>query len=70
VIPHYTLEIRWSDEDGCFVVLAPEWDNFVGPIADGNTYAEAAARGQNALENMIAFNQERGDPLPQPQTYA
>jgi predicted RNase H-like HicB family nuclease len=68
--PHYTLEIKWSDEDQCYVVFAPEWEYFVGPIADGATYEEAAARGRNALENMIDFAQERGDPLPQPKTFA
>ena len=68
--PHYTLEIKWSDEDQCYVVFAPEWEHFVGPIADGATYEEAAARGRNALENMIDFSQERGDTLPQPKTYA
>ena len=68
--PHYTLEIKWSDEDHCYVVFAPEWEHFVGPIAEGATYEEAAARGRNALENMIDFAQERGDPLPQPKTYA
>ena len=64
------LEIKWSDDDDCYVVLAPEWDNYFGPIADGATYEEAAARGRNALENMIDFAHERGDPLPQPKTYA
>jgi len=68
--PHYTLEIMWSDEDQCYVVFAPEWEHFVGPIAEGVTYEEAAAKGRNALENMIDFSQERGDPLPQPKTYA
>lgn len=67
--PKYSLLIQWSDEDTCYVVLAPEWDNFVGPIADGKTYEEAAARGRNALENMIEFIQERGEPLPQAKTY-
>ena len=52
------------------MVLAPEWEHFVGPIAEGATYEEAAARGRNALENMIDFAQERGDPLPQPKTFA
>ena len=68
--PHYTLEIKWSDEDQCYVVFAPEWEHFVGPIAEGATYEEAAARGRNALENMIDFAQERGDPLLQPKTFA
>lgn len=69
-IPHYTLEIKWSEEDACYVVLAPEWSNYFGPVAEGATYEEAAKRGQTALENMIDFAHERGDALPQPKTYA
>jgi antitoxin HicB len=64
----YTLEIKWSDEAQCYVVLAPEWENYFGPIAEGATYEEAAARGKNALENMAEFAHERGEPLPRPQT--
>lgn len=66
---HYALEIKWSDEEQCYVVLAPEWEQYFGPIAEGATYEEAASRGRNALENMIAFAHERGEPLPQPQTF-
>jgi antitoxin HicB len=67
-ILRYSLEIKWSDEDQCYVVLAPEWEQYFGLIAEGATYEEAAARGRNALENMIVFAHERGEPLPQPQT--
>jgi predicted RNase H-like HicB family nuclease len=69
--PHYTIQIKWSDEDNCYVVLAPEWDErYKMPIASGKTYKEAARRGQNALENMIEFAKERGEPLPEPRTFA
>jgi len=50
-------------------VLAPEWENYFGPIAEGATYEEEAARGGNALENMVAFAHECGEPLQQPQTF-
>jgi predicted RNase H-like HicB family nuclease len=50
-------------------VLAPEWEQYFGPIAEGATYEEAAARGRNALENMISFTREPGESLPQPQTF-
>ena len=67
----YTLEIMRSDEDGCYVVVAPEWhDRYMMPIASGKTYEDAARRGRNALENMIAFARERGEPLPEPRTFA
>ncbi len=47
-ILRYSLEIKWSDEDQCYVVLAPEWENYFGPIAEGATYEEAAARWECA----------------------
>lgn len=67
-ILRYSLEIKWSDEDQCYVVLAPEWENYFGPIAEGATMRRRR-RGGYALENMIAFAHERGEPLPQPQTF-
>ncbi|HKT37051.1 MAG TPA: type II toxin-antitoxin system HicB family antitoxin [Ktedonobacterales bacterium] len=68
--PHYTIEIKWSDEDSRYVVILPEWaDRYVMPVADGATYEEAVARGRNALENYIAFARQDGIPLPEPATY-
>ena len=66
----YTIEIKWSDEDGHYVVMLPEWaDRYAMPVADGATYEEAVARGRNALDNYIAFAWEDGMPLPEPATY-
>jgi antitoxin HicB len=68
--PHYTIEIKWSDDDSRYVVILPEWaDRYAMPVADGATYEEAVARGRNALENYIAFAREDGVPLPEPATY-
>lgn len=67
----YSIVIEWSEEDQAYVVILPEWaDQYVMPIADGETYEEAAARGRNALENYIQFAKEDGKPLPQPRVYA
>ncbi len=64
---HYSLVIEWSDDDQCYLVKSPEWaDQYSGPIAEGKTIAEAARRGQNALENMIELAKERSLPLPVP----
>ena len=68
---HYSIVIEWSEEDKAYVVILPEWANmYAMPIADGDTYEEAAARGRNALENYIQFAKEDGKPLPQPRMYA
>ena len=70
-ISHYSLVIEWSDEDGVYVVLLPEWtDRYAMPVASGKTYEEAAARGRNALENYIRFAQDDGIALPAPRIYA
>ncbi len=67
----YTLEIKWSDENDCYVVIAPEWEGrYLMPITDGKTYEEAARHGKEVLEQMIDLAQREGTPLPQPKTYA
>jgi len=67
----YTIELQWSDEDQAYVVILPEWaDRYMMPVASGKTYEAAARRGQNALENYIAFAHEDGTPLPEPRTFA
>jgi predicted RNase H-like HicB family nuclease len=69
-IPHYSIVIEWSDDDHAFVVILPEWaDRYAMPVASGKTYAEAAARGRNALENYVQFAQDDGEPLPQPKVF-
>ena len=68
--PHYTIEIKWSDDDSRYVVILPEGaDRYSMPVADGATYEEAAPSGRNALENHIAFAREDVVPLPEPTTY-
>jgi antitoxin HicB len=71
VPPHYSIEIVWSEEDQAYVVVLPEWaDQYVMPIADGETYEEALDPGKNALENYIQFAKDDNKPLPQPRTFA
>ena len=61
--PHYTIEIKWSDEDSRYVVILPEWaDRYAMPVADGATYEEAVARARNALENYIDLPGRTGYP--------
>jgi predicted RNase H-like HicB family nuclease len=59
--------IEWSDLDGTYVVSFPEWER-TGHFAntDGATYAEAAQRGQEMLDEMIAFVKDEGRSLPAP----
>jgi predicted RNase H-like HicB family nuclease len=65
MIPHYSMEINWSDEDQAFVVTLPEF-----PICQthGATYSEAVKNGQEALELLIETFQQEGRELPEPLT--
>lgn len=68
--PRYSIIIEWSPEDMAYVVILPEWaDRYAMPVADGATVEEAAARGRNALENIVRFAQENNELLPQPREY-
>ncbi len=63
---HYTMIIRWSEEDGAFVVSLPEWhERVINPVTHGMTYEEAAANGQEALELLIESILEQGESLPE-----
>ena len=63
----YQMVIQWSDEDNCFLVGFPD---FVGQKwrTHGDTYSEAVANGEEALESLILAYQATGESLPQPST--
>ncbi len=65
--PHYSMDIRWSDEDHAFIVTVPE---LPGCKTHGFTYEEAVRKGQDAIETWIDGAREDGDPLPAPRAYA
>ena len=63
--PRYSMLIQWSDEDQKYIVSLPEW----GPYAHthGDTYEEAARKGQELLEFLIqSAEEEARAPLPTP----
>jgi antitoxin HicB len=59
------MTIQWSDEDQAYLVHLPEFpaQHFV---THGDTYEEAAKRGQEAIESLIEWDVADGQPLPQP----
>jgi len=59
---HYSMLIRWSDNDKAFIVTLPE---FGGCKTHGSTYKEAAKNGREVLELLIESCLEDGDPLPE-----
>jgi antitoxin HicB len=54
----YSMKIEWSEEDKCYVLFLPEFTKAMQPVSDGNSYGEAALKGQEALESIVEFYQE------------
>ena len=58
----YSMLIRWSDEDGVYVVYLPEFNCTGG---HGDTYEEAAKSGQECLDILtLPENLARYEPVP------
>ena len=70
-VPRYSIVIEWSPEDQAYVVILPEWaDRYMMPVGDGQTYAEALASAQDALDTFVQHAREDGRDLPEPRLYA
>jgi predicted RNase H-like HicB family nuclease len=61
----YSLIIRWSDEDQCYIAWIPEFG--IGTKTHGATYEEAARAGQEVIELLGEHDGEL--PLPEPWLY-
>ncbi|MBW2370747.1 MAG: type II toxin-antitoxin system HicB family antitoxin [Deltaproteobacteria bacterium] len=57
----YSISVNWSEEDGCFVALIPEFPNL---SAFGETRAEAIAEAEVALGGFVEVYKEEGYKLP------
>jgi antitoxin HicB len=58
--------IRWSDDDGVYIVDLPEFPNC---RTHGSTYVEAARQGQQVLTLLIQSAEEEGETLPRPRVF-
>ncbi|NET61904.1 MAG: type II toxin-antitoxin system HicB family antitoxin [Symploca sp. SIO2E6] len=65
----YTIVIQWSEEDQCYIVLLPEFEDVMQPCTHGDTYEEALKNAQEVLELLIETNLEEGKPLPEPKIF-
>jgi len=63
---HYSMLIQWSEEDQKYIVTVPE---LPGCTTHGNTYAEAAQQGEEAIESWVMVFRDLGDTVPPPHTY-
>ena len=65
----YTILIQWSEEDECFVVSLPEFEDVMQPVTHGDTYLEALQNAEEVLELLIESAQANGESLPEPRTF-
>lgn len=65
----YTVIIQWLEEDQCFVVILPEFQEVVmQPVTHGDTHEEALKKAQAVLELLVESASHEGKPLPAPKT--
>jgi len=62
--PQFSLIIRWSQEDNCYIAWAPEFG--FGVTTHGDTYEAAAKAGHEMIESMIELHESEHLPLPEP----
>ncbi|SKB14333.1 conserved hypothetical protein [Planktothrix sp. PCC 11201] len=60
----YTIIIQWSEEDQCFVVFLPEFEDIMQPCTHGNSYQDAVNHAEEVIELLIESYQAEGKPLP------
>ena len=60
----YRMNVWWSEEDQIYLVEVPE---LPGAMADGATPSEAVANAQEVIAHWIAFAQEHGRDIPEPE---
>ncbi|EIC19927.1 type II toxin-antitoxin system HicB family antitoxin [Thiorhodovibrio frisius] len=66
-MPHYLIEIFWSDEDDGYIATVPD---LPGCSAWGKTQTEAAREIEPAMTAWIDACRKSGDPIPNPSTQA
>jgi predicted RNase H-like HicB family nuclease len=61
---NYTVIIQWSQEDECFVVFLPEFEDVMQPVTHGDSYEEAIKNAQEVIDLLISSYREEGKSLP------
>ncbi len=61
---NYTVIIQWSQEDECFVVFLPEFEDVMQPVTHGESYEAAITINQEVIDLLIDSYREEGKPLP------
>jgi antitoxin HicB len=56
--------VQWSDEDACYVVTIPAWQN---ARTHGTTIEEAVRNAHEVLNLLIASARRHREPIPEPE---
>jgi predicted RNase H-like HicB family nuclease len=59
----YEIIMYWSDDDQAYIAEVPE---LPGCAADGQSYQEALAQAEHAIDEWIKTAQQIGRAIPQP----
>ena len=62
---NYTVIIQWSQEDKCFVVFLPEFEDVMQPVTHGESYEDAISNAQEVIDLLIDSYREEGKALPE-----
>ena len=60
----YQMVVLWSDEDDCYIVTLPAWQN---AKTHGSTLEQAVRRGREVLRLLIESAKQNGEPMPPPE---
>ena len=63
MLPHYHINVFWSDEDGSWIADVPDLRYC---SAHGETPAEAVAEAQEAIALWLETAREEGIAIPEP----
>ena len=63
MIPHYHINLFWSDEDDCWIADVPDLRSC---SAHGATPEEAIREIDVAVSAWLEVAREHGDPVPEP----
>lgn len=58
----YEIVIYWSNEDGLYIAEAP---NLPGCVTHGDTYKDALANVEEAIQLWVDTAKEFGNPIPE-----
>ncbi|VEP17920.1 conserved hypothetical protein [Hyella patelloides LEGE 07179] len=64
----YRILIQWSNEDNCFLVSLPDFQEEQQWVTHGETYEEAFQNAVEVMDILVEIYQEKGKSLPTPLT--